>query len=79
MIRRRTRCHTALTINPAELDSTVILTPSTAGLKAEIARRVPQTHRRDMVFAFVDRWQKEVRDLPAEIYRSATIDPTTAQ
>jgi len=57
----------SLPTSTAESVAAAILTTSTSSLKAEIAKRVPQHHRRDIVFAFVDRWQEEASDLDAQV------------
>ena len=57
----------SLPTSTAESVVAAILTTGTSGLKAEIAKRVPQHHRRDMVLAFVDHWQEEASDLDAQV------------
>src|SRR5204862_6045731 len=38
---------------------------SEGSLLAEISKRVPHHHHRDMALAFVDRWQNEAKDIDA--------------
>lgn len=57
----------SLPTSTAESVAEAILTTGTSSLKAEITKRVPQHHRRDMVLAFVDRWRKEASDVDAQV------------
>jgi len=57
----------SLPTSTAESVAVAILTTGTSSLKAEIAKRVPQHHRRDMVLAFVDRWREEASDVDAQV------------
>lgn len=46
-----------------EAVAATITTSSEASLRAEIAKRVPHHHHRDMAFAFLDRWRNEAGDV----------------
>jgi len=44
-----------------------ILSASTSGLKAEIAKRIPHHHHRDRALAFVDCWRTEAPEVDASV------------
>lgn len=67
IVEAATALASSLPTSTAESVAGAILTSGTSSLKAEIAKRVPQHHRRDMVLAFVDRWQEEASDLDAQV------------
>ena len=56
----------SLPTSTTESVAAAILNTSTANLNAEIAKRVPQHHRRDMIMSFLNQWQTEASDLGAE-------------
>ncbi|NLS91525.1 MAG: hypothetical protein GXX96_05000 [Planctomycetaceae bacterium] len=45
----------------------VILTTDLASLRAEISKRVPHHHHRDLALAFVNQWQEDTSDLGAAV------------
>ncbi|NLS97576.1 MAG: hypothetical protein GXX96_36010 [Planctomycetaceae bacterium] len=51
----------------AEAVADAILTTGVAGLRAEIAKRVPHHHHRDLALKFVDMWRAEAADLDAQV------------
>ena len=57
----------SLPTSTSESVAAAILTTGTSSLKAEIAKRVPQHHRRETVLAFVDRWREEASDVDAQV------------
>ena len=67
IVEAATALASSLPTSTAESVAAAILTTDTPSLKAEIAKRVPQPHRRDMVMAFVDRWRQEAGDLDAQV------------
>ncbi|MBL9164630.1 MAG: hypothetical protein JNL18_18020 [Planctomycetaceae bacterium] len=52
-----------------------ILGSSTAAVRADIAKRVPHHHHRDLALGFVDRWQEEFAEIDA---RTAAVALQTA-
>lgn len=55
----------SLPSSTVEALAAAILTCSDGSLRAEITKRVPHHHHRDMALAFVDRWRSEVNDIDA--------------
>jgi len=51
----------------AEAVADAILTTGVAGLRAEIAKRVPHHHHRDLALKFVDLWRQQAADLDAQV------------
>jgi phosphatidylserine/phosphatidylglycerophosphate/cardiolipin synthase-like enzyme len=49
----------------AESVAAAILACSESSLRAEITKRVPHHHHRDLALAFVDRWRSEAKDVDA--------------
>ena len=72
IVEAATALASSLPTSTAESVSAAILTTSTAGLKAEIAKTVPQSHHRDIVFAFVDRRPAKPVRFPEHIPRCFT-------
>jgi phosphatidylserine/phosphatidylglycerophosphate/cardiolipin synthase-like enzyme len=52
-----------------------LLSGSTAGLRTDIAKRVPHHHHRDLALSFVDRWQEQFPEIDA---RTAAVALQTA-
>jgi phosphatidylserine/phosphatidylglycerophosphate/cardiolipin synthase-like enzyme len=48
-----------------ETVASAILTSSEGSLRAELSKRVPHHHHRDIALAFLDRWQQEAKDIEA--------------
>ncbi len=67
IVEAATALASSLPTSTAESVAAAILTTGTASLKAEIGRRVPHHHHRDLALAFVDRWHKEAADLDAHV------------
>ena len=67
IVEAATSLASSLPTSTAESVAEAILSSGTSSLKAEIAKRVPQHHRRDMILAFVDRWQDKASDLDAQV------------
>ena len=67
IVEAATALASSLPTSTAESVAAAILTTGMSSLKSEIAKRVPHLHRRDMVLAFVDRWQEEASDLDAQV------------
>jgi phosphatidylserine/phosphatidylglycerophosphate/cardiolipin synthase-like enzyme len=57
----------SLPSSTAESVAAAILTSGTVSLRAEIAKRVPHHHHRDLALAFIERWQTEASDLHAQV------------
>jgi phosphatidylserine/phosphatidylglycerophosphate/cardiolipin synthase-like enzyme len=57
----------SLPTSTVEAVAAAILTSSTSGLKAEIAKRVAHHHHRDRALAFVDCWWTEAIDVDAGV------------
>ena len=53
--------------NTVESVAAAIQSSATSSLNAEIAKRVPHHHHRDMALAFVDRWKKEASNVEPNV------------
>ncbi|MBL4883717.1 MAG: hypothetical protein JKY95_04150 [Planctomycetaceae bacterium] len=53
----------SLPFSTVETVATAILTSNSSTLKAEITKRVPHHHQRDLVLAFVDQWRQDACNL----------------
>lgn len=50
-----------------EFVAAAILTSGSSSLRAEIAKRVPHHHHRELALAFVERWRQEAGDLDQQV------------
>jgi len=55
----------SLPSSTVEAVASAILTSSEGSLRAELSKRVPHHHHRDLIFAFLDRWQHEATEMDA--------------